>query len=223
VRGIFEKQAFGELERLVTQKLLDVAKGIARDELKNESWVRCVAKLRRQSYEEMRAIILDFLNTNVFKVSVDHCSAFLDPVIDSWDIDLKTFAVEIALNKRLTSTQLVKFQFVEMGGSLPPEAEPGFQEFLRTAALSGVATGEEMEFLKTLRFKQKRPSALYYYRELQNLRDPLHFPENSVAVMHKRRDATEIDRLIQIESRKNAIRRWAKNRKHPGKSVKSKS
>src|SRR5437899_13099518 len=32
VRGIFEKEPFGELERLITQKLLDVAKGIARDE-----------------------------------------------------------------------------------------------------------------------------------------------------------------------------------------------
>jgi len=37
------------------------------------------------------------------------------------------------------------------------------------------ATEEEIEFLKLLRFRQKRPNALYYYRELQNLRDPLHF------------------------------------------------
>jgi len=28
------------------------------------------------------------------------------------------------------------------------------------------------------RFKNgRRPNALYYYRELQNLRDPLHFPK----------------------------------------------
>ena len=33
VRTIFEKEPFGELERLVTQKLLDVAKRIARQEL----------------------------------------------------------------------------------------------------------------------------------------------------------------------------------------------
>jgi hypothetical protein len=26
-----------------------------------------------------------------------------------------------------------------------------------------------------LQFKNHRPTALYYYRELQNLRDPLHF------------------------------------------------
>jgi len=36
-------------------------------------------------------------------------------------------------------------------------------------------TPEEIEFLKRLRFKANRPTPLYYYRELQNLRDPLHF------------------------------------------------
>ena len=41
--------------------------------------------------------------------------------------------------------------------------------------LSGTATPTELAFLKSLRFKDRRPSALYYYRELQNLRDPLHF------------------------------------------------
>ena len=50
VREIFEKQAFGELERLVSQTLLDLAKGIAQEELKNEKWLRGVAILRHQSY-----------------------------------------------------------------------------------------------------------------------------------------------------------------------------
>jgi len=222
VRDIFEKQAFGELERLVTQKLLDVSKGIARDELQNESWLRSVAKLRRQSYEEMRAMILEFLDTDVFNLSTEHCSAFLDPVIDSWDIDLKTFAMEIILNKRLASTQLMRFQYVETGGALSPEEEPGFKEFLRSAAMSGDATSEEIEFLKSLRFRQRRPSPLYYYRELQSLRDPLHFPEDSVATMHKRRDSGDIGKLIEVESRKNAVRRWARNKNGPRKLGKTK-
>ena len=34
IRAIFEKQPFGELERLVTQKLLDVIKRVAREEFK---------------------------------------------------------------------------------------------------------------------------------------------------------------------------------------------
>jgi hypothetical protein len=212
VREIFEKQAFGELERLVTQKLLDVTKSIAKDELNNESWLRSVAKSRHESYEEMRAAILEFLDTDVFNVSIEHCSTFLDPVIDSWNIDLKTFAMEIVLNKRWASTPLMKFQFVEMGTiGLSSEEEPGFKEFLRNTAMSGDATGDEIEFLKSLRFKHKRPGPLYYYRELQSLRDPLHFPDKSVEALHKRRKGDDLDKLMQVESRKNARRRWTRN------------
>jgi transcriptional regulator with XRE-family HTH domain len=214
VREIFEKQAFGELERLVTQKLLDVTKGIAKDELNNESWLRSVAKSRHQSYEEMRAAILEFLDTDVFNVSIEHCSTFLDPVIDSWDIDLKSFAMEIVLNKRWASTPLMKFQFVEMGTmgmGLSSEEEPGFKEFLRNTAMSADATADEIEFLKSLRFKHKRPGPLYYYRELQSLRDPLHFPDKSIEVLHKRRKSDDLDKLMQVESRKNALRRWTRN------------
>ena len=35
IQKIFEKQPFGELERLITQKLLDVTQEVARDELRN--------------------------------------------------------------------------------------------------------------------------------------------------------------------------------------------
>ncbi len=41
--------------------------------------------------------------------------------------------------------------------------------------MRGDATAEEIEFLKKLKFTRRRPTALYYYRELQSLRDPLHF------------------------------------------------
>src|SRR5437867_2638153 len=92
VRAVFEQQPFGELERLVTQKLLDVVKGLA----------------------------------------------------------------------QLESEQ----HFVE---------EPGLKEFIRDSSLSGTATAKEVEFLKRLKFQGQRPTPLYYYRELQNLRDPLHF------------------------------------------------
>jgi hypothetical protein len=36
-------------------------------------------------------------------------------------------------------------------------------------------TAEEIKFLRALTFARKHPTPLYYYRELQNLRDPLHF------------------------------------------------
>jgi hypothetical protein len=53
--------------------------------------------------------------------------------------------------------------------------EPGLTAFLPSASLSRDASAEEIEFLRKLRFTGKWPTALYYYREIQNLRDPLHF------------------------------------------------
>ena len=175
IRAIFEKQPFGELERLVTQKLLEVVKSVAREELQSENWLRLVARLSNRSYEEMRVAILEFLDTDVFEVSIENCVSFLDPVIESWDIDLASFGMEIVLNHRVAPKHPKKFEFVEREPDQPFEQEPGLKEFLRDASLSGNATQEEIEFLRKLRFKGKRPTALYYYRELQNLRDPLHF------------------------------------------------
>jgi transcriptional regulator with XRE-family HTH domain len=175
LRAIFEKQPFGELERLVTQKILDVVKKVAKEELENENWLRLVARLSDLSYEELRVMVLEFLDTDVFNVSIENCVTFLEPLIESWDIDLATFSMEITLNKRVVTAHVKKFEFVEKERNLPVDEEPGLKEFLHDASLSGDATREEIEFLKKLRFKEKRPVALYYYRELQNLRDPLHF------------------------------------------------
>jgi hypothetical protein len=175
IRAIFEKQPFGELERLITQKLLDVAKRVAKEELQSENWVHLVARMSNRSYEDMRVAILEFLDTDVFEVSIENCVSFLDPLIESWDIDLETFGVEIVLNRRLTLGHLKRFEFVEREPDGPFEVEPGLKEFLKDPALSGDVTSEETEFLKRLKFKERRPAPLYYYRELQNLRDPLHF------------------------------------------------
>jgi transcriptional regulator with XRE-family HTH domain len=175
VRAIFEKQPFGELERLVTQKLLDVVKRVAKDELDNDYWLRMVAQLSGRSYEEMRVIVLEFLDTDIFHVSAENCVSFLDPLIESWDIDLATFGLEIVLNHSVVPGQAKRFEFVEREVEPPVSEEPGLQEFLQDPSLSGTATAEEVEFLKGLTFKHKRPTPLYYYRELQNFRDPLHF------------------------------------------------
>jgi transcriptional regulator with XRE-family HTH domain len=175
IRAIFEKQPFGELERLVTQKLLDVIKRVAREELKSEKWLRSVAQLSGRSYKQMRVIILEFLDTDVFHVSLENCVSFLDPLIESWDIDLSDFAMQIVLNRRLIPGHSKRFEFVETEFDRPFGIEPGLNGFLKDASLSGNVTPEEIEFLKRLRVKGKRPTPLYYYRELQNLRDPLHF------------------------------------------------
>ena len=177
VRAIFEKQPFGELERLVTQKLLDVVKRLATEELESENWLRLLARLSDRSYEQMRVDVLEFLDTDVFDVSLESSVSFLDPMIESWDIDLATFAVELVLSRRMAPGHPKRFEFIEIETEPEPafDQEPGFTEFLQDASLSGDATEEEIEFLKKLRFKRKRPTPLYYYRELQNFRDPLHF------------------------------------------------
>jgi transcriptional regulator with XRE-family HTH domain len=175
VQRIFEKEPFGEFERLITQKLLDVAQGVAREELRSEEWLRLMAQLSGRTYEQMRVAILDFLDTDVFNVSLENCVSFLDPMIDSWDIDVKTFGMEVVLNRRLAPGSLKRFEFAEQEPQPAFTLEPGFEQFLRDKSLSGDVTEEEIEFLKTLKFKGRRPAPLYYYRELQNLRDPLHF------------------------------------------------
>ena len=134
-----------------------------------------LARFGHRSYEQMRVIVLDFLDTDVFNVSAENCLTFLDPLIESWDIDLATFSMEIVLNRRVTLDQPKRFEFVEKQPEPPCEEEPGFREFLEDHAMSSDVTPEELEFLKKLRFKGKRPTSLYYYRELQSLRDPLHF------------------------------------------------
>lgn len=175
VRTIFNTQPFGELERLVTQRLLDVLQGVAKQELQNDYWLRMVADLSGRSFEETRVIVLEFLDTDIFHLSREQCVSFLDPLIESWDIDLATFALEIVLNAKLVSGHVKRFEFVERQDDEGVVEEPGFSGFLQDPVLSGTATEEEVEFLQRLRFRGKRPTPLYYYRELQNLRDPLHF------------------------------------------------
>jgi hypothetical protein len=134
-----------------------------------------MARLGDRSYEQMRVIVLEFLDADIFNVSREHCVAFLEPLLESWDIDLATFGMEIVLNRRLVPEHLKKFAFLERASEDPGGQEPGLEAFLKDTSLSGDATEEEIDFLKRLRFKDKRPTPLYYYRELQNLRDPLHF------------------------------------------------
>ena len=218
VRAIFETQPFGELERLVTQKLLDVAKRIAKEELDSDNWLHLVARMSGRTYEEMRVTILEFLDTDIFNISVENCVSFLDPLIDTWDIDLATFGIEIVLNKRLAPGNPKKFAFVETESELPAGEEPGFREFLENEALKIGATPDEINFLRSMRFRGKRPVALYYYRALQNLRDPLHFRETSTAPMHKYGEADVVEKQMQLHARQGAVKRWgAQKRGHPRK------
>jgi len=174
MREIFERQPFGELERLVTRKLLDVISQVARAELDNEGWLNEVAQLSGKSYEQMRVIILEFLDTDIFNISSADCISFLSPLLARWDIDLFTFDMEIVLNERLVPGQPRKFAFIErdVDGD-----EPGLTAFIADIALGADVKADEIEILRRLRFKGKRPNAMFYYRVLQTLRDPVHFQD----------------------------------------------
>jgi transcriptional regulator with XRE-family HTH domain len=240
IRAIFEKQPFGELERLVTQKLLLMVKELAQEELESENWLRLVARLGGRSYEQMRVAILEFLDADIFEVSVEDCVSFLEPLIESWDINLATFAMDVSLNRRLAAGHAKRFEFVAKEASHSAEEEPGLKQFLRNVSMSGDASDEEIDFLQRLRFTGRHPTALYYYRELQNLRDPVHFegpairapgkktrgrsqPKGSMAPMHRHMDADRIEKQLQLDGRKRAVRRWAENKSSRAKRQKRRS
>jgi transcriptional regulator with XRE-family HTH domain len=189
VSEIFETRPFGELERLVTQRLLDVIKNVVKEELNSEQWLHLVSRLSGRSYEQTRVTLLEFLDTDIFSLSPENCVSFLEPLIESWDVDLTTFGMEIVLNRRIASGDPKRFEFVETTAD-QAEEEPGFTEFLKNSSLSGSVSKEEIELLKKLRFHGKRPTALYYYRELQSLRDPLHFRSEKMTADAKSRTTT---------------------------------
>jgi transcriptional regulator with XRE-family HTH domain len=134
MRATFEKQTFGEFERLITRTLLEVV--------------------------------------GLEAPTIGDVSAFLDPLIDSWDYRSSDSTLEVTLSKGVTRT----FGFRDQANDEPSAEEPGFRAFLSDPKLSSGATEEEMEILRRIRFPASgRPTALFYYRTLQNLRDPLHF------------------------------------------------
>ena len=149
IRSIFETQPFGELERFVTQKLVGVVKGVARQELANTAWLRRVARLSRKSYPQMRVTVLEFLDATIFTLTRENCVAFLELLIESWDIDLTTFCIEIVLNRRVAPGHHKTFEFIEKSPEHSVDDEPGLKEFLQDTSLSGEATEEDITFLKT--------------------------------------------------------------------------
>jgi hypothetical protein len=175
VTSIFEREPFGEFERFVTQKLLDIAKGVAKEELGDEKWIHRVAHLSGRSYEETRVSILEFLDTDVFHVSVEDCIAFLNPLIQSWDIEFESFGMDVVLNRKLSRDYFKRLEFREAQPGLTDEIQPGLEQFLKDETLNDGVTEEETNFLKGLRLNGRHPSPLYYYRELQNFRDPINF------------------------------------------------
>lgn len=179
VRAVFQGQPFGTLERLITQALLEVTQGIARQELESESWIRLAARVGGRSHQEMRVIVLEFLDTDVYQVSNENCAIFIDPLVESWDIDMERFRLEIMLNRSLVAEPHRTYAFVESTAANESGEEAGLADFLGDPRLSGDATDEEVRLLRQQRLDGKRPNKLYFYRALQNLRDRLLFDEQT--------------------------------------------
>jgi hypothetical protein len=83
--------------------------------------------------------------------------------------------MEFTLNERLAPGEPKKFGFVEKEYDHRRGDEAGLTDFLQDSVLCNDPSKEELEFLRRLRFKNRRPNRLFYYRVLQGLRDPLHF------------------------------------------------
>ena len=183
----FLKLPHGELARVAEAHLNDERKRRFGDvaplfpELRALILRKCVpgqlepvrAILEQQSFGELERLVAQTL-LNVVHLGSDvmHVTpkqrGRLDATIVSWEWDPGTFALTVSL----ATGEHKRFEYSERlnGGQ-----EKGLLEFLREPMLSGPVTEEELAFLKSLRFKDRRPTALFYYRELQNLRDPLHF------------------------------------------------
>ncbi|MDA0207360.1 MAG: helix-turn-helix transcriptional regulator [Acidobacteria bacterium] len=175
VQRIFEKESFGELERLVSQQVLAVAQEVARDNLRREDWVRSMASASGRDDEAVRDAALEFVDADVFHLAGNACVFFLDPLIEAWAIDLQSFALEVKLSPVAAAGGTKRFAFLEKLDQLPFSIERGLEQFLSDKSMSGDATDDEIRYLTMLKFAGRRPTALYFYRELQSLRDQLHF------------------------------------------------
>jgi transcriptional regulator with XRE-family HTH domain len=171
MRAIFDKQPFGELEQIITRTLIDIVRDEARTHARDESWLRTIARSGRDTYRQMRVRRIDLLDSDP-RASLGDFSLFLDPLIDWWDFDVDDFTLEV----ELAGGRIRRFGFREEPAEASNGEEPGLRKFLRDPTLSSGATPEEIDFLRRIRFSGGgRPTALFYYRTLQSLRDPLHF------------------------------------------------
>src|SRR3970282_2929907 len=85
---------------------------------------------------------------------------FLNPLVDSWDIDLETFAIEVFLNRRVVSDPIRRLEFTARASVQAYVEEPGLLGFLDDPAVSRSATEEEIGFLPRLGLKEAVASPL---------------------------------------------------------------
>ena len=177
VREVFERRSFGVVERIVAKKLLGVAKRAIRNSVEREGWIDELANSTGYSRKELQKATETTLSSDLLSADSAVLALVLDLFIDRWNIDFSTFTVEISTDRKLTPGYEKIFELTETEEQFPGDSQPGFRNFLSHPTLSGDATDSEIDFLRRLKFGRKNPTALFYYRALQNLRDPLHFEQ----------------------------------------------
>ncbi len=168
IRAIFEKDPFGELERLITRTLIEVIRDEARTHARDETWLHSLASTAGQSYRKMRVQLIDLLDSDP-SASFGDFTPFIGPLLRSWDFDLDGFILVVRLTKGATR----RFVFGEDAKERTASDPAGLRAFLRDARLSAEATSEEIAILRSVHVPAAVP--LFYYRMLQSLRDPLNF------------------------------------------------
>ena len=168
MRTLFEKDPFGEVERLITRTLIDVVRDDARSHALDETWLRKLASASGENYRKMRVGLIDLLDSDP-EASLGDYTLFIEPLVRLWDFDIDRFVLEV----RLTTGTRRTFMFGEDVKQKPPDDPAGLRAFLRDTRLSSGVAPQEMEILRALRVPGA--NAMFYYRALQTLRDPVNF------------------------------------------------
>lgn len=94
----------GELEHVIVDRLLAVAKGFARRQLEDEFGVRVAARRAGLRPAELRLQLIDFLDTTATTLTPEDVVDFVQPRLSAWDIDLETRAMRIVLRSAEPAT-----------------------------------------------------------------------------------------------------------------------
>jgi transcriptional regulator with XRE-family HTH domain len=86
-----------ELEHIIIDRLLTIAKGFARRQLEDEFGIRVAARRAGLSPSERRMRLLDFLDTTPATLTETDIVDFVQPRLEGWDIDFETHAMRIVL------------------------------------------------------------------------------------------------------------------------------
>jgi len=99
-RFVKRDQETANLDRLIAQRLLEVAQGFVRRQLDDEVGIRVAANREGVTYLAMRMRLLEFLDCTVETLTAGDYDLFIRPRIGFWDIDLETQAMRIVLRSQ---------------------------------------------------------------------------------------------------------------------------